>query len=115
VTRAAVDEINDALRSVLPLDAIYACFHDGLGCACRKPRPGMLLDAARDLDLDLQRSWLFGDRWVDIAAGSAAGVHTVLIERAWSWSATSSGAAARDLVPDLVVASVPAAVAAILG
>ena len=52
-TRAEVDAINAELRRALPLDAIYVCFHDGPDCECRKPRPGMLLDAARDLDLDL--------------------------------------------------------------
>ncbi len=45
----------------------------------RKPQPGMLLQAARDLDLDLQRSWLIGDQPRDIAAGRAAGCRTVLI------------------------------------
>ncbi len=115
VDRRDVDAINDALRDALPLDAIYACFHDGPDCACRKPRPGMLLDAARDLDIDLSRSWLVGDRWVDIAAGAAAGVRTVLVERVWSWNPTSSGTPPADLVPDLVVAGVPEATERILG
>ena len=78
------------------------------------PGPGMLLDAARDLDLDLAASWLIGDRWVDIAAGAAAGVRTILLERAWSWAATSSGAPAEALAADRTVASVPAAVEVIL-
>ncbi|MEZ6183661.1 MAG: HAD family hydrolase [Planctomycetota bacterium] len=65
-----------------PLDAIYCCPHDnGDGCACRKPLPGMLLDAARDLDLDLGRSVLVGDTPRDLAAGEAAGVpHRFQIE-----------------------------------
>ena len=46
----------------------------------RKPEPGMLLDAARDLGLDLARSWMVGDRWRDVDAGRAAGCRTVLIE-----------------------------------
>ena len=114
-TRAEVDAINEALRRALPLDAIYACFHDGPECQCRKPRPGMLLDATEDLDLDLGRSWLIGDRWVDIAAGVAAGVPTVLVERAHSWDATSSGAPPEDLVPDRRVQSVADAAEVILG
>lgn len=62
------------------IDAIYFCPHDRAGgCACRKPMPGMLLDAARDLDLDLSRSWMIGDSESDIEAGRAAGCRTVLV------------------------------------
>jgi len=46
----------------------------------RKPEPGMLLDAARDLGLDLSRSWMIGDRWRDIDCGVRAGVRTVFID-----------------------------------
>ncbi len=113
-TRAAVDAINESISSALPIDAIYVCFHDGADCECRKPRPGMLVDATRDLDLDLTRSWMVGDRWVDIAAGTAAGVRTILIEHPYSWDATSSGAPPSDLVPDHAVASVTDAAAIIL-
>jgi D-glycero-D-manno-heptose 1,7-bisphosphate phosphatase len=113
-TRAAVDAINDVVRAALPVDGIYVCFHDGAECECRKPRPGMLLDAARDLGLDLGRSWMIGDRWVDIAAGAAAGVRTVLVERSYSWDATSRGAAPAGLVPDRSVGTVAAAAALIL-
>ena len=105
-TEAGVAAINDSLRDALALDAFYVCFHDGSECACRKPRPGLLLDATRDLDLDLARSWLIGDRWVDIAAGNAAGVQTVLIEREWSWAATSSGVPPDDLLPHATVTTI---------
>lgn len=50
------------------------------GCACRKPSPQMLLDAARDHDIDLARSWMVGDTDADVQAGEAAGVRTVLVE-----------------------------------
>jgi D-glycero-D-manno-heptose 1,7-bisphosphate phosphatase len=80
--RATIDAIHDKLRAELPLDAIYACFHDdGERCNCRKPSPGMLLDAARDLDLDLAQSFMVGDRWRDTDAGIAAGTRTVFINR----------------------------------
>ena len=49
-------------------------------CDCRKPRPGMLLDAAADLDLDLARSWMIGDSDVDAEAGRSAGCRTILVE-----------------------------------
>jgi D-glycero-D-manno-heptose 1,7-bisphosphate phosphatase len=69
------------------LDADYHCPHHpehGVGayrvaCECRKPRPGMLLQAARDLGLDLRRSVLVGDKLSDLGAGRAAGCATVLV------------------------------------
>jgi D-glycero-D-manno-heptose 1,7-bisphosphate phosphatase len=79
-TRAAVDAIHARLHAELPLDAIRACFHDDADrCACRKPAPGLLLDAARDLDLDLAASFMVGDRWRDTEAGRAAGCRIVFI------------------------------------
>jgi len=79
-TRAAVDAIHARLAAELPLDAIRACFHDDADrCACRKPAPGLLLDAARELELDLAASVMVGDRWRDIEAGRAAGCRTVFI------------------------------------
>ncbi len=71
------------LLDELPLDAIYVCPHDDAdGCPCRKPRPGMILQAAADLDLDLNHSVCVGDRWRDIDAAQRAGVHSVHI--AWN-------------------------------
>lgn len=58
-----------------PLAGIYVCPHDrDEGCGCRKPAPGMLLQAARELNLDLEASLLIGDSESDIAAAEAAGV-----------------------------------------
>ncbi|HEX4585681.1 MAG TPA: D-glycero-beta-D-manno-heptose 1,7-bisphosphate 7-phosphatase [Burkholderiaceae bacterium] len=71
-----------------PLAGVYYCPHhptealDGfrLQCDCRKPRPGMLLAAARDLKLDLKQSMLFGDKCEDLMAAQAAGIpHRVLL------------------------------------
>ena len=57
------------------LDGIYACLHGPqAGCACRKPKPGLILQAARDLDLDLARSYIVGDRFNDLETGANAGV-----------------------------------------
>jgi D-glycero-D-manno-heptose 1,7-bisphosphate phosphatase len=79
-TRAAVDAIHARLQAELPIDAIRACLHvDEDRCACRKPAPGLLLDAARELDLDLGASVMVGDRWRDIEAGRAAGCRTVFL------------------------------------
>lgn len=70
------------------LDASRLCLHHPEGvvaeltgpCACRKPAPGMLLDAAQELGLDLASSWIVGDTDSDVAAGAAAGCQTMLIE-----------------------------------
>ncbi|MEW6533650.1 MAG: HAD family hydrolase [Thermodesulfobacteriota bacterium] len=62
------------------LDAIYYCPHEEYeNCACRKPKPGMLFDAARDLGLDLAASYMVGDSSSDMAAGRNAGTRTVCI------------------------------------
>jgi D-glycero-D-manno-heptose 1,7-bisphosphate phosphatase len=80
-SRARVEAINDEVRARLPLDDVLVCFHDDTdGCDCRKPKPGLLLEAARRHDIDLSRSFMVGDRWRDIAAGSAAGCRTVLVQ-----------------------------------
>lgn len=80
-TRESVEEIHSLIRHQLPVDAVYACYHDsGEGCECRKPRPGMLLTAAREMNLDLSSSFMVGDRWRDIDAGNAAGCHTIFVD-----------------------------------
>lgn len=62
------------------IDAVYACPHTPEdGCPCRKPLPGMLLQAARDLDIDLDRSYLVGDAVSDMQAAVAAGSRPVLV------------------------------------
>ncbi len=62
------------------LDAVYTCLHGpDDACACRKPQPGLILQAARELDLDLGRSYLVGDRYVDLDTAARAGVKGVLV------------------------------------
>jgi len=79
-TREEVLRINDRILRALPLLEIRTCFHDNAdACPCRKPRPGLLQDAARDHDIDLGRSFMVGDRWTDVAAGRAAACLTFLI------------------------------------
>lgn len=87
-------QVHDRLRELLAaqgvvVDAIYACpYLDGdqavvrkyrRDSPLRKPRPGMLLQAACERDLDLARSWMIGDRATDVEAGAAAGCHTILV------------------------------------
>ncbi len=114
-SRSTVEAINSYVTAHLPVEAVYTCFHDGDSCSCRKPRPGMLLQAAADYSVDLDRSWMIGDRWVDIAAGRAAGVRTVLLERLYSWQPTHQGDPPAGLQPDAVGNDLAACAAAILG
>ena len=96
VTRQELDEIHNRLETLLGdegayIDRIYYCPHHPHGgfegeiaslkivCDCRKPAPGMLLKAADELNLDLSRSWMIGDRDKDIQAGINAGTHTARI------------------------------------
>jgi len=80
-TRAAVEAINERLAQGLALDEFRMCYHDGPdNCHCRKPRPGMLTDAAREHGLDLAACVMVGDRWRDVEAGQRAGCRTVFID-----------------------------------
>lgn len=99
---AAVHErMQDELRSATGhvFDAIYYCPHDHAdNCACRKPKPGMILQAGNDLDIDLARSWMIGDTESDIEAGLAAGCRTLLV------APESTRTKAEILAPTLTVA-----------
>jgi D-sedoheptulose 7-phosphate isomerase len=79
--RETVDAINQKLSAVLPVDEIFMCCHtDENDCDCRKPKPGLLLEAARRHHIDLSASFMVGDRWRDVEAGQNAGVRTILID-----------------------------------
>jgi len=79
--RDAVETINAKLAESLPVDDFRMCYHDsGDGCDCRKPKPGMLLAAARDHGIDLSSSFMVGDRWRDVEAGQRAGCRTLFID-----------------------------------
>lgn len=79
---------DELARHGVRLDGIYHCPHHpegsvaelSIACHCRKPQPGMLLRAAADFDLDLQRSWFVGDILDDIEAGKRAGCATILVD-----------------------------------
>lgn len=76
-----VESINNFLMKNLPLDEIRTCYHDNDDyCSCRKPLPGLMLDAAAEYDIDLSESIMVGDRWRDIDAGIAAGCQTIWID-----------------------------------
>jgi D-glycero-D-manno-heptose 1,7-bisphosphate phosphatase len=78
--REVVEAIHERIRRTFPIDDIKVCYHlDRDACHCRKPRPGMLLEAAAGWGLDLQLSYMVGDRWRDVEAGRAAGCKTILV------------------------------------
>jgi len=82
--REAVETINAKLAEKLPVDDFRMCYHDsGDGCDCRKPKPGMLLGAARDHGIDLSSSFMVGDRWRDIEAGKRADCRTMFIDHGY--------------------------------
>jgi len=82
---SAVEAMHAHLLKRLPLDAVKVCYHtDTENCACRKPKPGMILDAACLLSIDLPRSYLVGDRWRDIEAAQAAGCQALFIDYGYS-------------------------------
>lgn len=79
--RETVEEINAYLKSSLPIDDIFTCFHDDQeNCDCRKPAPGSILSAAQKYHIDLRKSYMVGDRWKDIEAGERAGCRTIFID-----------------------------------
>jgi D-glycero-D-manno-heptose 1,7-bisphosphate phosphatase len=76
-----LNEMHRLLRLAVPLDDIEVCPHDDAdNCACRKPKPGMLLAVAEKLSIDLPASWLIGDTGRDVKATLAAGVAPILID-----------------------------------
>ena len=83
-----IGEIHARLTAALSLDSILTCFHDDCDeCDCRKPKPGLLWRAARDLGLDLEASFMVGDRWRDVEAGRRAGCRTFYIDRHYAEAA----------------------------
>jgi D-glycero-D-manno-heptose 1,7-bisphosphate phosphatase len=105
--REIVEAINQVLQAHLPLDDVRVCYHDDIDhCSCRKPEPGLLLEATRDWDIDLSTSFMVGDRWKDVEAGQRAGCKTVFVDCGYAEGAPDS--------PDLRVASLVEAVSWIL-
>jgi D-glycero-D-manno-heptose 1,7-bisphosphate phosphatase len=99
IARSEVEAMHDVMRRQLPIDALKACYHrQDEHCDCRKPKPGMILEAAGELGADLEQSFMVGDRSSDVAAGRAAGCATVFIDLGYAEPAPDH--------PDFVVASI---------
>jgi D-sedoheptulose 7-phosphate isomerase len=98
-SREALDAMHQDLSARLPLDDILVCCHtDQDHCDCRKPLPGLLLEAASKHNIDMASSFMVGDRWRDVEAGYNAGCRTILIDYGYSERAPDRG-------PDLRVGS----------
>jgi len=80
--REDVEEMHNFMCRLLPIDRVDVCYDPGQGqpSEFRKPAPGMLLRAARELAIELPQSWMIGDRWRDIDCGAAAGCRTIFID-----------------------------------
>jgi D-glycero-D-manno-heptose 1,7-bisphosphate phosphatase len=103
-----VKAINHKLSESLPIDIFRTCFHDDKDkCKCRKPLPGMLVESAKDCDIDLSSSYMVGDRWRDIKAGKSAGCKTFFIDYGYDEQQPDE--------PDFIVHSLLEAVGIILG
>lgn len=96
-SRRELDRIHDLLRQKLPLDDILVCPHDETDlCPCRKPKPGLLVEAAFQWHLDLDHSFVVSDKWQDAEAARTAGCTSLLLQSPWV------GTVHRDfLLPDL--------------
>lgn len=111
-SQAVVEAMHEKLRGLVPeIARIEVCYAPGLDKTAppdrrRKPEPGMLLDAAADLRLDLTRSWMIGDRWRDVDCGKRAGVRTVFIDFGYAEKLHSA--------PDVIVRSFREAAEAVL-
>jgi D-glycero-D-manno-heptose 1,7-bisphosphate phosphatase len=109
--REAVEAMHSKLQSALPsVDRIEICYHGGerygQPCDCRKPRPGLILRAATELNIDLKESYVIGDRWRDIECARAAGCRAIFIDRGYKENLRQT--------PDVTVANFKEAVNAVL-
>lgn len=80
VEMSQVEVVNDKIQERLQVDEIKCCFHvEADHCSCRKPQPGMILEAQKKWNIDLSQSFMLGDRYSDIEAGKRAHCRTILI------------------------------------
>ena len=114
------EEINQRLINLIrdeggQIDGVYMCPHKPEdGCSCRKPLPGLLLQAAKDLSLDLKRSWMIGDAWSDVQAGETAGLRGTILLRTGRGTEQLLQARLQTVTGNLVFDNLPLAFEAIL-
>ena len=80
IKKKTVIKMNSFIKSKLKLDDIFVCYHDDKHkCKCRKPKPGLLIQASKKWKIDFSKSFMIGDRWKDITAGKKVGCKTIFI------------------------------------
>jgi D-glycero-D-manno-heptose 1,7-bisphosphate phosphatase len=80
-SRRELDRMHDSLRRLFPLDELMVCPHDESDhCPCRKPRPGLLIEAAFKWHLNLDHSFVISDKWQDAEAARTAGCTSLLVD-----------------------------------
>lgn len=85
VTRREVDLMHSLLERVFPLDDLFMCPHDEWDrCPCRKPKPGLLREAAFKWHISLDHSFVISDKWQDAKAAQNAGCTSLLVESPWN-------------------------------
>ena len=85
ITREHVEEINTHIGIKTGIEHFYTCYHDDIDkCPCRKPAPGLIRLATSELDINLDESFVVGDRWRDISAGQAVGCKTFFIDYSYT-------------------------------
>jgi D-glycero-D-manno-heptose 1,7-bisphosphate phosphatase len=83
-SRRELDRMHHALRARFAVDDLLVCPHeDSDGCPCRKPRPGLLLEAAYTWGIELHRSFVVSDKWQDAEAARRAGTTSLLVSSPW--------------------------------
>jgi len=108
VVNSVVEEINAFFKKELLLDDVFVCIHDDKDkCDCRKPLPGLILQAAKKYNIDLKQSFMVGDRWKDVEAGRRAGCKTIWIDLGYDEKKPS-------VTPNHVTRSLSAAISWIL-
>jgi D-glycero-D-manno-heptose 1,7-bisphosphate phosphatase len=91
ISRLEVEAMHEIMTRELPLDAVKVCFHSQRDhCGCRKPKPGMILETAKELGINLKKSFMVGDSSGDVEAGRAAGCATVFIDLGYALPAPDS-------------------------
>ena len=81
IEKKTIIKMNNYLKDEIKLDDIFVCYHDDHDkCKCRKPKPGLLLDASKKWDINLKKRYMIGDRWRDIGAGISVGCKTIFID-----------------------------------
>lgn len=127
-SEAMIQTVHENLRQSLNqsgarVDAIYYCaHHPSVGeppyrkdCECRKPKPGLIKQAAKDLDIELERSWMIGDRYGDIELAHNAGVHSGLVLSGYGRGEWEHQRDSWRYQPELVAENLLEAITSIIG